>query len=87
LTLGGRDALAIDVEGQNRVSKEKAKSKVYMIKKGSRIISFVCTQWRPLDAAYSQEPFDHYDAFVQSFKFVKKDFYDEFEEEMKKAGL
>jgi hypothetical protein len=87
LTLGGRDALAIDVEGQNRVSKEKARSKVYMIKKGSRIISFVCTQWRPLDAAYSQEPFDHYDAFVQSFKFVKKDFYDEFEEEMKKAGL
>ena len=87
LTIGGRDALAIDVEGQNRVSKEKAKSKVYMIKKGSRIISFVCTQWRPLDDSYSQEPFDHFDAFVQSFKFVKKDFYDEFEEEMKKAGL
>ena len=87
LTINGREALALDIEGENRVSKEKAKSKVYLIKKGSRIISFVCTQWRPLNASYSQEPFDHYDAFVQSFKFVKKDFYDTFEEELKKAGL
>jgi len=87
LTINGQDALALDIEGQNRVAKEKAKSKVYLIKKGSRIISFVCTQWRPLDAAYNQEPFDHFEAFVQSFKFVKKDFYEAFEEELKKAGL
>jgi hypothetical protein len=87
LTINGRDALAIDMEGQNNVTREKAKSKVYLIKKGSRIISFVCTQWRPLSASYSQEPFDHYEAFVQSFKFVKKDFYESFEEELKKAGL
>jgi hypothetical protein len=87
LTINGREALALDIEGQNLVSKEKAKSKVFLIKKGSRIISFVCTQWRPLDASYSQDAFDHFDAFVQSFKFVKKDFYDTFEEELKKAGL
>jgi hypothetical protein len=73
--------------GQNHVTKEKAKSKVYLIKKGNRIVSFVCTQWRPLTADYSQEPFDHYEAFVQSFKFVKKDFYESFEEELEKAGL
>jgi hypothetical protein len=60
---------------------------VYLIKKGSRIISFVCTQWRPLNASFSQEAFDHYEAFVQSFKFVKKDFYENFEEALKKAGL
>jgi hypothetical protein len=87
LTINERDALAIYMEGQNHVTKEKAKSKVYLIKKGNRIISFVCTQWRPLNASFSQEPFDHYEAFVHSFKFVKKDFYESFEEELKKAGL
>ena len=87
LTISGREVLAIHMEGQNHVTKEKARSKVYLVKKGNRIVSFVCTQWRPLDASYSQEPFDHFEAFVQSFKFVKKDFYENFEEEMKKAGL
>ncbi len=84
LMINGRDALAIDMGGENRITKEKAKSRVYLIKKGSRIISFVCTQWRPLDAPFSQEPFDHYETFVQSFKFLKKDFYEAFEEELKK---
>jgi hypothetical protein len=87
LTINGREALAIYMGGQNTITKEKARSKVYLIKKGSRIISFVCTQWRPLSASYSQEPFDHYETFVHSFKFVKKDFYETFEEELKKAGL
>jgi hypothetical protein len=87
LTINGREAFAIYMEGQNHVTKEKAKSKVYLVKKGNRIISFVCTQWRPLNASYSQEPFDHFDAFVESFKFVKKDFYESFEEELKNAGL
>jgi hypothetical protein len=40
-----------------------------------------------LNASYSQEPFDHFEAFVHSFKFVKKDFYESFEEKLKKAGL
>jgi hypothetical protein len=87
LTINGRDALGIDMEGQNQVTKEKAKSKVYLVKKGNRIISFVCTQWRPLNASYGQEAFDHFQAFIQSFKFLKKDFYESFEEELKKAGL
>jgi hypothetical protein len=49
----------------------------------NRIISFVCTQWRPLNTAFSQEPFDHFEAFVQSFKFLKKDFYEEIEEKIR----
>jgi hypothetical protein len=87
LTINGRDALAIHMGGQNHVTKEKAKSKVYLIKKGNRIISFVCTQWRPLNASYSEEPFDHFETFVHSFHFVKKDFYENFEEELQKVGL
>jgi hypothetical protein len=83
----GLDAVAIFMEGENPNRKEKAKSKVYLVKKGNRIISFVCTQWRPLNGTYSQEPFDHFEEFVRSFKFLKKDFYETFEEELTKAGL
>jgi len=85
--LGGKDAIALSLEGENPNRDEKAKSKVYLVKKGNRIVSFVCTQWRPMNGTYSQEPFDYYEVFVQSFKFLKKDFYETFEEELTKAGL
>ena len=87
LTINGRPAMAIYMEGENPTSKEKAKSKIYLVKKGNRIVSFVCTQWRPLNGTFSEEPFKHFEAFVHSFKFLKKDFYENFEEELKKAGL
>ena len=87
LTIDGRPAMAVYMEGENPTSKEKAKSLVYLIKKGDRIISFVCTQWRPLNGTFSQEPFDQFDAFVKSFKFLKKDFYENFEAQLKQAGF
>jgi hypothetical protein len=85
--LGGRDALAIYLEGENPNRNEKAKSKVYLLKKGNRIVSFVCTMWRPMNGTYAQEPFDYFETFVQSFTFLKKDFYENLEEEMNKLGL
>ncbi len=86
-TLGGRDALAIYMEGENPNRDEKAKSKVYLVKKGERIVSLVCTMWRPMNGTYAQEPFDYFENFAQSFKFLKKDFYENFEDELRKAGL
>jgi hypothetical protein len=83
LTINDQDAIALSLDGENPNRKEKAKSKIYFLKKGNRIISFVCTQWRPLNGAFSQEPFDHFEAFVSSFKFLKKDFYEEMEEKIK----
>jgi len=71
------------MEGENPNRNEKAKSKIYLLKNGNRIISFVCTQWRPLNGTYSQEPFDHFETFVSSFKFLKKDFYEEIEEKIR----
>jgi len=86
-TVDGREAIALYMEGENPNRNEKAKSKVYLVKKGNRIISFVCTQWRPLQGTFSQEPFDHFETFVRTFKFLKKDFYENLEEELKKVGL
>jgi hypothetical protein len=40
-----------------------------------------------LTGTFSEEPFGHFAAFVKSFKFLKKDFYEQLEEEMTKAGL
>jgi len=85
--INGLDAVAISMEGENPSRDEKAKSKVYLVKKGNRIVSFVCTMWRPTNGTYAQEPFDYFESFVQSFKFLKKDFYESFEEELGKAGL
>ena len=85
--LMGLPALAIDMEGENPNQAEKAKSKIYLIQKGNRIISFVCTQWRPIKGTYDQAPFDQFEEFVKSFKILKPSFYEKFEEEMKQVGL
>jgi hypothetical protein len=86
-TIDGKDAIALTMEGENPNRNEKAKSKIYLVKRGNRIISFVCTMWRPMNGTYAQEPFDYFETFVKSFKFLKKDFYENFEEELTKAGL
>ncbi len=86
-TIDGKDAIALTMEGENPNRSEKAKSKVYLVKRGNRIVSFVCTMWRPMNGTYAQEPFDYFETFVQSYKFLKKDFYENFEEELTKAGL
>lgn len=87
VTLDGREAIVLEMGGENPVQKEKARSRIFLVKKGNRIISFVCTQWRPLNGTFSQEPFNHFETFVQSFKFLKKDFYENLEEELKKLGI
>ncbi len=79
----GQPALAIYLEGENPNRGEKSKSTVYLVKREDRIISFVCTQWRPLKGSWDAEAFGHFDKFVNSFKFLKKGFYEEFDEKLK----
>jgi hypothetical protein len=83
----GLPAVALYMEGENPNRAEKARSKIYLIQKGNRIISFLCTQWRPLKGVYDRAGFDQFEEFVKSFKFLKKSFYENFEDELKKAGL
>jgi hypothetical protein len=53
------------------------------VKKGNRIISFVVTQRRPMKGTFDQEPFEQFEPFVKSFKFLKKTFYEEMEEKIR----
>jgi hypothetical protein len=81
--LWGHPAIVLQLMGENPNRSEKAKSVVYLVKNGSRIISFTITQWRPMNGTFDPEPFEKFQAFVQSFKFLKKTFYEEMEEKIK----
>ena len=83
----GLPALAISMEGENPNRGEKAKSKIYLVQKGNRIISFVCTQWRPINGTYDPAPFEQFEDFLGSFKFLQKTFYEDFEEKLQEEGL
>lgn len=82
--LWGQPAIAIYLEGENPSRGEKAKSLVYLAKNGSRVISFALTQWRPMNGVFDSEPFEQFEIFVKSFKFLKPTFYDGLEEKVKK---
>ncbi len=79
----GQPALALYLEGENPNRNEKSKSIVYLVKRGDRIISFVCTQWRPLKGTWDPQAFEHFEKFVNSFKFLQKTFYEDFAEKLK----
>jgi hypothetical protein len=83
--LWGHPAIVLQLMGENPNRNEKAKSVVYLVKNGSRIISFTITQWRPMNGTFDPEPFEKFQAFVQSFKFLKKTFYEEMEEKIKSS--
>ncbi len=87
IQIWGQPAISIYLEGENPSRDEKAKSLVYLVKKGDRIVSFVLTQWRPMQGTYDQAAFTQFETFVQSFKFLKKSFYENFEDQLKQAGL
>jgi len=72
----GGEGLAVTVEGKDPVKKEKVRAKVIFGKRGERVIGFYITQWRPLDGTYDLSAFEDFDKFFNSFKFLKKSFYE-----------
>jgi hypothetical protein len=72
----GGEGLAVVVEGEDPVKKEKVRSKVVFGKRGERVVAFYITQWRHIDGTYDPAAFDVFDQFVASFKFLKKSFYE-----------
>ena len=78
----GRPALAVHMEGENPYRNEKAKSTVYFFKTGEYVVTLACTQWRPLKGSFDPEPFQQFEGFAKSFKYLKKPFYEEIEEQI-----
>ena len=73
--LGG-EGLAVVAEGKDSFKKEKVRSKVVFGKRGDRVVAFYLTQWRSMDGSYDLSAFEVFDKFVNSFKFLKKSFYE-----------
>lgn len=72
----GGEGLAVTLEGKDPVKKEKVRAKVVFGKRGDRVVGFYITQWRPLDETYDLSAFETFDKFANSFKFLKKSFYE-----------
>jgi hypothetical protein len=72
----GGGGLAVVVEGQDPVKKEKVRAKIIFGKRGDRVVSFYITQWRALDEKFDSSAFETFDQFVSSFQFLKKSFYE-----------
>ncbi len=83
--VAGHPALVVHLEGKNPYRREKAKSTVYFFKTGDYVVTLACTQWRPLKGSFDAEPFEDFKNFAQSFKFLKKPFYEEIEDRIKKV--
>jgi hypothetical protein len=84
IELWGQPAIVMYLEGENPNRGEKAKSQVYLVKKMTRIISFVFTQWRPMNGTFDSVPFEQFEMFLKSFKFLKPTFYEEIEKKIQK---
>ncbi len=80
----GQPAAILETEGLNPNQNEKAKSKVYLVKRGDWIVSFLCTQWRPLNGVYDLKDFEIFDTFANSFKYLKPGPFEDIIERIKK---
>jgi hypothetical protein len=72
----GSEGLAVIAEGEDRVKKEKVRSKVVFGRRGERVVAWYVTQWRPLGGTFDPSAFEVFDKFVASFKYLKKSFYE-----------
>lgn len=75
-TFDGKPALVARIEGREPVKGQKVSAKVVFAKRGERVVGFYYTQWRPEAVSYDPADEAAFDAFVQSFKFVKPSFYE-----------
>jgi hypothetical protein len=80
----GQPRVILQIEGVNLNQNEKEKSKICLVKRGDWIISFLCTQWRPMSGIYDPRDFEIFDTFVKSFNYLKPDPFEEIIERIRK---
>ena len=80
----GEPAVVMNTEGKTPNQNEKGKSRFYFVKRGDWVVSFICTQWRPMDGIYDPKDFETFDTFIKSFKFLRPTPYEEIIDRIKK---
>lgn len=76
-TFNGKPALVARIEGKEPVKGQKVSAKVVFARRGERVVGFYYTQWRPEHIDYDPMDETAFDAFVDSFKFVKPSFFEQ----------
>lgn len=66
----GQPAVIIQIEGRDPQG-EKARSKIYLVKRGGWVVSFLYTQWLSTNAEFDPKDFEIFDTFALSFKYLK----------------
>jgi len=74
--LGG-EGLKLVVEARDATEGKKVKAEIVFARRGERVVAFYATQWRTMDLAYDQNAFQVFGRFVESFRVLKKSFYEE----------
>jgi hypothetical protein len=74
--LGG-EGLKLGVEAVDAVEGKKVKAEIVFARRGERVVAFYATQWRTMDSPYDQGAFQVFGRFVESFRVLKKSFYEE----------
>jgi len=71
------EGLKLVVEAVDAVEGKKVKTEIVFARRGERVVAFYATQWRTMDAPYDQNAFQVFGRFVESFRVLKKSFYEE----------
>jgi hypothetical protein len=75
IRLLGSDALQAETVGRERVLKQKVLVRVLFAHRGERVVAFYFTQWRPEDRTFDRRQFEDFQAFVNSFTYLRPSFY------------
>ena len=73
--LGGEGLTGI-AEGKDTALGQKVWTQVTLGKRGDRVVAFYVTQWRQMDVAYDERDGADFGRFVDSFRFLKKSFFE-----------
>lgn len=71
----GKPALEMQVVGHEPVKKSKVRGRVFFVYRGERIVAFIFTQWEEEGRPFSDIHGPVFDAFIQSFRYLKPSFY------------
>ncbi len=75
ISLWGSDALQAETVGHERVLRQKVLVRVLFAHRGERVVAFYFSQWRPEDRSFDRGQLEDFQAFVDSFTYLRPSFY------------
>jgi len=80
IRLRGDNALQAETVGRERVLGHKVLVRALFAHRGERVVAFYFTQWRPEDRSFDHGQLENFQAFVDSFTYLRPSFYQQLRE-------